>query len=84
MNQNRRQTENGTWIVHEGLQNHPDIKEELENLSIEMNDVALNKTRHLSDSAIIIADISDRLNEVSKKLFNLHDTEKKEGVKETK
>jgi len=81
MKQNRWEHKSGCWVVHEGLQNHKDIQDEIDAISKEIQEVISNESRHLSDSALILGDLSKKLNKISKELFKRHDVEKKNGVK---
>ena len=81
MEQNRYKHNSGAWVVHEGLQNNPDIKIQLEQVCKCIQEAKSNNKRHLADSALILNSLSERLEAISKELFKRHEFEKKNGVK---
>lgn len=68
-------------VVHEGLQNNPDIKRRLEVLRRKLTG-RINSSAHLSDIALSIDFIANDLKTISKELFALHKTEQAMSIKD--
>lgn len=66
-----------TLIVHEGLQNNPDLKKKLLDIADEVNTIANNDSSHLSDVGAIVCFLGIRMKEIGEELFRRHETEQK-------
>lgn len=82
MEQNRRfitndKTGKRFLVVHEGLQNHPDVRGTIEFLARDLLKTALNKNNHLANIGLRLASIANSINETSKECFRLHEIEKR-------
>lgn len=78
--QNRRIIENGTHIVHEGLQNSTDVRKFLSEISKKIIDISNNNHSHLTDIALDIDSQAKKLSQISKDLLIRHEYEKVNGV----
>lgn len=72
--------EKAQHVIHEGLNNYPTLKAELKRCIDRLQERHDNNERHLSDIACVIGFITKDLDTLSKKIFAMHEHEKKYGV----
>lgn len=68
-------------VIHEGLNNYPELKEELAKIAKELTELASDECgSHLSDVACFMSFRIDQMKELAKKIFSQHEIEQVEGL----